>query len=175
MSSNTADAIRLSLEITLEKMTLSNYINMLRSRINKGYMPSSTSEGKFNTKPYYESVQAITNLTRGTGHYFPATDIFASGFLTENNPIGIQANTHYFGLDSAFSVIDSTKLLNKNGSKIKEIKIITNLNKPISHTYVNVMSSIDNLWLGWTQWIDGNSMAIPMNPYELKEHLDIYT
>jgi hypothetical protein len=175
MSSNTTDTIRLSLEITLEKMTLSNYIYMLRSRINKGYMPSATSKREFNTKPYYESVQAITNLSRGTGHYFPATDIFANDPSTENNPIGIQSNTHYFGLDSTFSAIDNTKLLDKNGSKIKEIKIITNLNKPISHTYVNIMSSVDNLWLGWVQWADNNSMAIPINPYELEKHLDIYT
>jgi hypothetical protein len=175
MSSNTTEIIRLSLEITLEKMTLSNYIDMLRSRINKGYMQSSTSERKFNTKPYYESVQAITNLTRGTGHYFCKDDFVPStSFFTEYNPVAIQSNIHYFGLDSAISAIDNIELLARN-SIIKKINILTNLSRPISHTYVNVMQKSDSAWTGWTQWIDGNSMAIPINPYELKEHLDIYT
>jgi hypothetical protein len=175
MSSNTAEIIRLSLEITLEKMTLSNYTDMLRSRINKGYMPSSIGAREFNTKPYYETVGGITNLTRGTGFYKCQDDYMSStGLLTEHNPIAIQSKIIYFGLDSKVAKIDNQLLLDKD-SVIKEMMIITDLSRPITHTYVNVMARADNSWLGWTPWIDDGFMTIPVNPYELKEHLDIYT
>lgn len=39
--------------IVVEKVGLEEILVLMRSRINKGYMPSATGEVKFNTKPKY--------------------------------------------------------------------------------------------------------------------------
>jgi hypothetical protein len=172
MSSNTAEIIRLSLGITLEKMTLSNYTDMLRSRINKGYMPSSTSECKFNTKPYYEEAHSIIQLSRGTGYYSWQDDYLGSElYFGKSWPLAIESNVIYFALDSTSNNVDYCILGKDN--LIKDIQIITNLISP-DVTFVRVKGT-SNEWLDWTPWSDGKDTAIPMNPYELKEHLDIYT
>ena len=40
-------------ELTVEKVKLSEVIELLRDRVNKGYMPSATGYVKYNTKPDY--------------------------------------------------------------------------------------------------------------------------
>lgn len=132
-------------------------------------MPSATGERKFNTKPYYESIEVITKLVRGSGYYFRQTD-----YSEQNDQIEINPNTYYFGFDSSHVAVDNTELLSQSGM-IKHIMILTDLSRPISHTYVNVMTRTNNSWAGWTPWLGGMVMPIPVNPYELKQYLDIYT
>lgn len=189
MSYNTSEIIRLSTAIELEKMTLDQYVDMLRCRINKGYMPSSTSERKFNTKPNYVTEKGLYTLCHGSGYYsvktgYPEPSYYEPSVgvsearrnekMLEPRPLKIKPDGIYFGVDSKFCKIDNSLLLAKN-STIEEIMIITDLNDPINNTYVNVLEKLDSLWLGWTQWTGKGSMKIPINPYELEKHLDIYT
>lgn len=169
---DTISLISQASEIRLKKTQLNEYLSMLRERINKGYMPSTNSNRKFNTKPYYEEAHSITQLSRGTGYYSWQDDYLGSElYFDKSESLAIDSNVIYFALDSTSSNADYCILGKDN--LIKDIQIITNLFSP-DVTFVRV-KGICNEWRGWTPWADGKDTAIPMNPYELEKCLDTYT
>jgi hypothetical protein len=161
----TKNLISVSPAIQLKKVELSEYLEILRKRINKGYMPSSHGSVKYNSKPYYERADAIGRLSNGSGYYSQCPE-YHSGTL-----LNIEYGVVYFGIDGYQCSKSGYNLLGSD-SPIKDIMIITNLNEP-SLTHVNV-KGMTNEWLGWTLWIDDENMTIPINKYELEKCIDVY-
>lgn len=75
--------------IVMEKVTREEYIKLLRDRVNKSYMPTSSNKVEFNRKPYYipklESyLDANEELPEGSGYY---VEVEMLGTVKKNVPV----------------------------------------------------------------------------------------
>lgn len=149
--------------ITLPKVELSAYLEILRARINKGYMPSSVKEG-FNSKPEYCSPVEFLNLHHGSGYYclyddFDArwpTDAFTCGEITLDRSVSDADRSIWFALDE--------DQLQHGG-----LAIFTNLKTAETYVRVPRKNGKPGDWVRWHDW-----QKLTLNESAIKTAVDIY-
>lgn len=142
-------------EITLPKLKLVEYLQILREHFPKSYMPSATGQVEFTTKPHYvEHKSAIDALSCATGTYV-FSPVSLSHLSDEATALPIKEDVIYFGVEL----------------QQPPLKIITNLSDPMNETWVCTKRG-DGSWSTWEQWYDFTALAI--NPYVIKELVNVY-
>ena len=71
--------------IVLDKVSKEDILNVLRNAFCKGYMPTATTDRKYNSKPRYERLTEANHLNKLSNFCIAAYDLFTSdegGFAT---------------------------------------------------------------------------------------------
>ena len=135
--------------IVLEKVKLCEILDLLRDRVNKGYMPKSNGKVEYNSKPTY---------TRFTDPDIPEMPnihpLDQSGYFSLDNWMGQQPRHIYFNLH------------------IAQFQIVINLTteKAVIRRCDSELSYLEP----YVEWREINEETIPLMRDELKELIDIY-
>lgn len=141
-------------EINLSKIKLAEYLQVLRERFPKGYMPSATGQVDFTSKPNYcEHASEILNLHHLHGTYVYTPDVPRNQEVSTYP--ALKKGVIYFAVELT----------------AQPLRIITNLSEPEKETWVCTKRG-DGTWCKWEQWYDFSAM--PIHLYELKELVETY-
>ena len=136
--------------ITQEKMKLNEYLDLLRERFCKGYMPSSTSTVSCNSKPeYVRFVKHITTLSNGNDVY-SMDGIFEVNDLEEMHRLSNELGGDFFYKDGKKSNLIYAM-------EINGLRILTVLDD--DRTFVTAARQ-NGSWMAWTAWNDYLSLPI---------------
>lgn len=136
--------------IVLEKVRLSEILELLRDRVNKSYMPSANGRVEFNSKPEYTEI---------ANSQFPDFPVVHS--LEQSGYFCLQRHDYQGGREPVFYNL-----------QVAEFQIVIRLNT--EQTIIRLISSPmcdDNPFI---EWKDDPEQTIPLHHDQLKELIDIY-
>lgn len=136
--------------ITIEKVRLSEILNLLRDRVNKGYMPGSNGAVQYNSKPRY------LDHTDADFPEFPSINsLEASGYFALEHQYDRHNKKHIF-----------------YNLHISDFQIVINLTT--EQAVIRLISPAFQPENKFIEWKDSPEQTIPLMRDELKEIIDIY-
>lgn len=136
--------------LVIEKVCLSEILNLLRERVNKSYMPSATGQVRYNSKPRY-----VDNSDNDFPNFPYINSLEASGYFAHSTKIYRHSDCDIF-----------------YNLHIAEFQIVINLTT--DQAIIRLITPAFEPDNAFVEWKDDPAQAIPLMRDELKEIIDIY-
>lgn len=133
--------------IVLEKVKLSEILDLLRNRVNKGYMPKSNGLVQYNSKPTYTRFMCSQFPEMPDIHPLEASGYFCLDDFGTKQPI--YYNLHIAQFQIVINLTTEKAIIRRNDSDLQHKEL-------------------------FVEWREINEETIPLMRDELKEIIDIY-